>query len=86
VAERTKFQEKIIKSYYRNRDGIAEQRVQELITDLYLAEGKKRQQHWKNLRKHLEALGAKPPQLDHLEKQDRPELVLTFFQTLTKKS
>lgn len=84
MAERTKFQEKIIKSYYRNRDGIAEQRVQELITDLYLAEGKKRQQHWKNLRKHLEALGAKAPQLDHLEKQDKPELVLAFFQTLTK--
>ena len=85
MSERTKYQDKIIKSYYRNRDGIAEQRIQELITDLYLAEGKKRQQHWKNIRKHLEALGAKPPQLDFLEKQDRPELVLEFFQTLSKK-
>lgn len=86
MTERTKYQEKIIKSYYRNRDGIAEQRIQELITDLYLSEGKKRLQHWKNIRKHLEALGAKPPQLDLLEKQDRPELVLEFFQTLSKKS
>ncbi len=86
MSERTNYQDKIIKSYYRNRDGIAEQRIQELITDLYLAEGKKRQQHWKNIRKHLEALGAKPPQLDLLEKQDRPELVLEFFQTLSKKS
>lgn len=84
MTERTKYQEKIIKSYYRNRDGIAEQRVQELITDLYLAEGKKRQQHWKNIRKHLEALGAKAPQLDHLEKQDKPELVAEFFRTLAK--
>jgi hypothetical protein len=84
VAERTRYQEKIIKSYYRNRDEIAVQRVQELITDLYLTEGKKRAQHWKNLRKHLEALGASPAHIDHLEKQDRPELVAEYFKTLTK--
>jgi hypothetical protein len=85
VSDRTKYQDKIIKTYYRNRDGIAEQRVQELITDLYLSEGKKREQNWKFIRKHLEALGAKPPQLDHLQKQDKPELVAEFFQTLIKK-
>lgn len=85
MAERTRFQEKVIKSYYRNRDEIAEQRIQELITDLYLTEGKKRQQHWKNLRKHLEALGATEAQIAHLEKQDKPELVAEFYKTLVKK-
>lgn len=84
MTERTSFQEKIIKRYYRNRDDIAGQRVQELVTDLYLSEGKKRQQHWKNIRKHLEALGAKPAQIDHLEKQDKPELVVEFYKTLAK--
>jgi hypothetical protein len=43
MAERSRYQEKIIKNYYQNRENIAVQRVQELITDLYLAEGKKRE-------------------------------------------
>mgnify|MGYP006259288039 CR=1 FL=1 len=46
MAERSRYQEKIIKNYYQNRESIAIQRIQELITDLYLAEGKKREKVW----------------------------------------
>ena len=75
MAKRSKFQQKVIRNYYQNRDSIALQRVQELITDLYLAEGKKRQQHWKNMVTHLEKLGVPQDQIDHLVEQDNPELV-----------
>ena len=39
----TKHQQKIIKNYYDNRDAISLQRLSELVTELYLAEGKARE-------------------------------------------
>ena len=38
----TKFQQKAIKNFYDNRESISIQRLGELVTDLYLAEGKSR--------------------------------------------
>ena len=42
-------QQRIIKRYYENRDTIELQRLAELVTDLYLAEGKKRSAVWKRI-------------------------------------
>ena len=42
MAERSRYQQKIISNYYKNRDAISLQRVQEMVTELYLATGKKR--------------------------------------------
>ena len=38
----SKFQQKAIKNFYDNRESISIQRLGELVTDLYLAEGKSR--------------------------------------------
>ncbi len=75
MAERSKFQQRAIKNYYQNREAIALQRVQELVTELYLATGKKRTRHWASLAGHLEKLGVKQPEIDQLVSQDNPELV-----------
>lgn len=71
----TRYQQNIIKRYYENRDDIAFQRAQELITDLYLSEGKKRVKVWDALAKNLEKLGVPADQIAHLRQQDKPELV-----------
>jgi hypothetical protein len=42
----TKHQQGIIKRYYENIDQVAWQRLSELVADLYLAEGKKREKLW----------------------------------------
>ncbi len=47
----TAHQQKIIKRFYENRDSIALQRAQELVTELYLTEGKKREKVWVTLAK-----------------------------------
>ena len=57
MAEHSKYQQKIIRNYYENRENIALQRAQEIVTELYLSEGKKRQKYWKNLETHLLKLG-----------------------------
>ena len=77
-------QAKIVQSYYQNRDSIAVQRLQELVTDLYLSEGKKRERHWKNVATHLAALGIKQPRIDHLIKQDKPELIADLLKGFMK--
>ena len=82
----TRHQEKIIKRYYDQRSEIAVQRLQELVGDLYLAQGKKRQQHWKNIALHLESLKVPQPTIDHLRQQDNPELVASLLQKLVEKS
>ena len=82
MAKRSKYQQKIIKNYYENRESIALQRVQELVTELYLAEGKKREKHWKSLASHLEKLGVPQSQIDHLVAKDNPELVAKLIQDL----
>ena len=81
----SKYQQNAIKNYYENRDAIALQRVQELVTELYLSEGKKRQRCWERLAGHLSKLGVKQAQIDHLTKQDNPELVANMVQKLMAK-
>ena len=85
MADLTPHQQKIVKRYYNNRDEIAVQRLQELATDLYLTEGKKRQQHWKNVAKHLEALEVKPDLIQHIVQSDNPALLADHIKLLMKK-
>jgi hypothetical protein len=86
MADFSKFQQKVIKRYYDNRDDIALQRVQELVTELYLSEGKKRSKHWDSVALHLGKLGVKPDVIDHLRKHDKPELVANLVKKLIEKS
>jgi hypothetical protein len=75
----SRYQQSAIKNYYRNREGIAIQRVQELVTELYLAEGKKRKKVWEQLRPHLQSLGLTEKQIEHLETEDKPEMVANLI-------
>jgi len=72
---RTKYQEKVIKNYYRNRDAIALQKAMEQVTELYLSEGKKRATVWQRLVGNLEKIGLPADQIQHLQEQNDPALV-----------
>ncbi len=84
MAQHTKYQQNIIKNFYKNRDNISLQRLQELVTELYLAEGKKRDKYWKDIAGHLEKLGVKKESIDHLVAQDKPEAVLGVVESFLK--
>jgi hypothetical protein len=85
MAERSPYQERIIKNYYKNRDALSLQRLSELVTELYLAEGKKRETVWKQVRAALTKLELKPERIDHLQQQDNPELVAKVVEELMAK-
>lgn len=86
MAERSKYQQNIIKNFYENRETISLQRAQEIVTDLYLSEGKKRLKYWKSLEGHLLKLDVKQQTIDHLIKQDDPQLAAQLITKLGKES
>ncbi len=85
MAERSKYQQKIIKNYYQNREAIGLQRLGELVTELYLAEGKARERQWKNIVSALEKLKVSSARIEHLRKQDNPALVARLVEELMGK-
>jgi hypothetical protein len=85
VAERSKYQQKIIKNYYDNREAISLQRLSELVTELYLSEGKARQKQWKHIVSALEKLKVPASRIEHLVKQDNPSLVAKLVEELLAK-
>ena len=56
-------QQKIIKRYYDNIDQVAWQRLAELVADLYLAEGKKRDKLWLSAASFMEKLKVPPARI-----------------------
>jgi len=82
----SKYQQKIIKNYYENREAISFQRLSELVTDLYLAEGKAREQRWKQIVAALEKLEVPPARIEHLRKQDDPRLLARLVEELMNKT
>ena len=82
----TRYQQKIIKNYYENREAISLQRLQELVTELYLAEGKKkRDRQWELIVGHLEKLKLKPERIEYLRSKDDPALIAKLVQSLMEK-
>jgi hypothetical protein len=78
----TKHQQKIIKNYYENREAISLQRLSELVTDLYLAEGKARERQWKYIVGALQKLGLPEERIEHLRKKDDPRLLAKLVEEL----
>jgi hypothetical protein len=67
--EYNNYQKKIISRYYQNLDKTALQRLQELVTDLYLADtDKKKQRLWDQVQKALEHLKVQPVIAEHILK------------------
>ena len=65
--EYSSYQNKVISRYYDNLDTIMLGRLQELVTDLYLAETKaKKKQLWERVHKALVKLKIKPAIVKHI--------------------
>lgn len=83
--EYSKYQQNVIRRYYDNREAVSLQRLQELVTELYLAEGKARERQWKYIVAALEKLGLKQDRIDHLRQQDDPKLLAKLVEELMGK-
>ena len=86
MAERTRYQQNIIKKYYENLDTISLQKLGEQVTELYLAEGKAREKAWKRVVATLEKLKVPASRIEHLVQQDNPAMVAKLLEELLAKS
>jgi hypothetical protein len=67
----TRHQQGIIKRYYENIDKVAWQRLSELVADLYLAEGKKRDKLWTSAASFMQKLKVPQVRIDAIvQKKD----------------
>lgn len=78
-------QQKIIKRYYRNFDAIKHQRLSELTTELYLADGKKCERLWKQVGETLAALEFPASRIEHLLQKRDPALMPGILKELEGK-
>lgn len=79
--ERTPYQDKIIKRYYENKPEIMRQKLNELVTDLYLAETpKKREMIWKRVVLALKNLNVPEKQISALISHADPVVLARFVE------
>ena len=78
-------QQKIIKRYYDNLDTFSLDRLAELVGELYLAEGKKKEKAWQSVHKALEKLEVPKSRIEHLMAQKNPVLVAELVKELQAK-
>jgi len=71
----SKHQQKIIKRYYQNHDAIQLQKLSEMVADLYLAEGRKREKLWKSVGELMKKLEVPQSRIDHLVSKADPALI-----------
>jgi hypothetical protein len=81
----TAHQQKIIKRYYDNQKDIKQQRLAELVSELYLAEGKKKVKAWADAATAMAKLGVPQSRIDHLMAQGNPALVAELVKELERK-
>lgn len=85
MAKRTDYQQRAIKNYYDNRDAIMVQRLGEMLTDLYLAEGKARTRIWERAAGAMQKLGVQPDQIQKIVASDNPTLLAKLYQQMLEK-
>ena len=82
MAKRSPYQQRVIRDYYRNQDAILMQRLGELVTDLFLAEGRQRARLWERVGTALEKLKVPKDQVRHVVQSDNPTLLANLLKQL----
>ena len=76
------YQQKVIKRYYDNRDDIDQQKLSELVTNLYLAEGKKKDKLWQQAKEIMERLKIKENRVAHVIDSQDPTVLAEVVKDL----
>ena len=87
MAEYSNYQRKVIERYYDHRDGIMINKLQEMVTELYLADTvKKQDQLWQRVRKVLSNLKIKAAVAEGIVQKRDAEVLARHVQQWLKSS
>ena len=78
----SRHQQGIIKRYYENIDGIQLQKLAEVVTEIYLSEGKKLEKLWKSAEASMSKLGVPADRVAYVVGQRNPELLAKLVKEL----
>lgn len=84
MSEYSEYQKKVIRRYYDNREEGDEQRFAELVTNLYLAEGKKRAKLWEQAETYMTRMRVPPSRIAHLMKAQDVALLAELVQEIQR--
>jgi hypothetical protein len=85
VSDHTPYQRKIIDRYYKNFDAIKFQRLSELATDLYLAEGKKLDRLWGQVESSLRKLEVAESRISELIRRRDPAMLVAILKEFERR-
>jgi hypothetical protein len=75
-------QQKIIKRFYDNRDQMDDQRLSELVAELYLASDKKKVKLWESAKGIMTRLGVPESRIAHILKTADPAILAEVVKDL----
>ncbi len=86
MAEReySRYQQKVIQRYYDNREQIDEQRLAELVTNLYLAPPAKQKKLWTTAEELLTRMQVPQTRIDHIIQSGDPTVLARVVEDLQK--
>ena len=80
--EYSAYQQKVIKRFYDNRDQIDDQRLSELVTNLYLAPEKKREKMWQTAEDIMTRMGILESRVQHVMESKDPAVLAKVVEEL----
>jgi hypothetical protein len=83
MPDHTPYQKRVIQRYYEHLDTILLERLSDLATNLYLAEGKKREKLWQSAAETLEKIKVPPSRIERLMTKKDPALLAELVKELT---
>lgn len=85
MPEMSNYQRRIVERYYDQRDTIMLNKLQELVTDLYLADSdRRRDQLWKRVRAAMANLKVQPALAEHILARRDPQILARHLQDWLK--
>lgn len=82
MKEYSNYQKKVIQRFYENRDKIDAQHLSELVTQIYLAEGKQQEKQWERARDIMLRLGVPEGRVQHVVDTRDPAILAEVVQDL----
>lgn len=78
------YQQKVIQRYYDNKDQIEEQRLAELVTNLYLAPPKKQAKMWETASELMTRMKLPAARVEHVMNTKDPAVLARLVEELQK--
>ena len=78
----SKYQQKVIKRFYDNREQIDDQKLSELVTSLYLATDKQKPKLWQRARDIMERMELPETRIQHVMESKDPAVLARVVEEL----